>query len=107
MPTVRSADPTIDDEPWQSFGSCRGMDSAVFFHPDGERGRARVARERRAKQICNRCPVMDQCRAYALATKQSYGIWGGMSEHDLQKLLYANTGSSPRLQRRRSSRLDL
>ena len=22
---------------WQRLGSCRGMDSATFFHPDGER----------------------------------------------------------------------
>ncbi|AVH24797.1 WhiB family transcriptional regulator [Nocardia cyriacigeorgica] len=67
---------------WQLRGSCRGVESAVFFHPDGERGRARAARVRRAKQICDSCPVLAQCRNYALAVSEPYGIWGGMSEDE-------------------------
>ncbi|WP_366914519.1 WhiB family transcriptional regulator [Nocardia sp.] len=92
-----------DHIPWQSFGSCQGLDPAVFFHPDGERGRARIDRERRAKRICNSCPVLDQCRAYAVSTKQPYGIWGGMSEHELQDLLCASARSRRRIERRRTN----
>ncbi|WP_081597718.1 WhiB family transcriptional regulator [Gordonia hirsuta] len=63
-------------------GDCRGLDSAMFFHPDGERGPARIRRERQAKQICAACPVIDQCRSHALATDETYGIWGGLTEHE-------------------------
>jgi len=61
-------------------GKCRGVDSSVFFHPDGERGRARAQRENRAKELCRTCPVLARCRDHALAVAEPYGIWGGMSE---------------------------
>lgn len=67
---------------WQLLGSCRGLESTVFFHPEGERGRARAARVRRAKRICERCPVLDLCRNYALTVGEPYGVWGGMSEDE-------------------------
>lgn len=34
--------PNADIWNWQLQGLCRGMDSSMFFHPDGERGRART-----------------------------------------------------------------
>jgi WhiB family redox-sensing transcriptional regulator len=58
------------------------MDSAFFFHPDGERGPARASRERRAKAVCESCPVMEPCRRHALAAGEPYGIWGGLSESE-------------------------
>ncbi|MEI7544003.1 MAG: WhiB family transcriptional regulator, partial [Mycobacteriaceae bacterium] len=30
--------PNADIWDWQMAGHCRGADSSVFFHPDGERG---------------------------------------------------------------------
>lgn len=67
---------------WQLRGACRGMDSALFFHPAGERGPAREIRESHAKRICGSCPVLEQCRAYALAVHEPYGVWGGLSESE-------------------------
>ena len=64
---------------WQMRGSCRGMDSDLFFHPDRERGPARAARERRAKWVCRGCPVLDLCREHALAVQEPYGVWGGLT----------------------------
>lgn len=84
---VRTEQRTTDDVAWQDLGSCRGMDSAVFFHPDGERGRARADRLRRAKRICQTCRVQNKCLAFALVTEQPFGIWGGMSEQERQNLL--------------------
>lgn len=80
--TRRLPGPSADTWDWQLNGSCRGMDSAFFFHPDGERGPARARREERAKAVCHRCPVLEQCRRHALAVQEPYGIWGGMSEAD-------------------------
>ena len=28
------------------------------------------------------CPVIEQCRSYALAAQEPYGIWGGMTEEE-------------------------
>lgn len=72
---------------WQLHGACRGADSSVFFHPDGERGRARAMREQRAKAICAECPVMQQCRDHALSVGEPYGIWGAMSESERDAIL--------------------
>ena len=79
--------PNADVWDWQMHGVCRGVDSSMFFHPDGERGRARMARELRAKEMCRRCPVIAQCRAHALAVEEPYGIWGGLSEAERELLL--------------------
>ncbi|MGV0834084.1 WhiB family transcriptional regulator [Mycolicibacterium thermoresistibile] len=76
-------EPNADVWDWQMEGACRGVDSSMFFHPEGERGRARAERERRAKEWCRRCPVMTQCRAHALAAGETYGIWGGLGEAEL------------------------
>jgi WhiB family redox-sensing transcriptional regulator len=67
---------------WQLYGNCRGLDSEIFFHPDGERGRARAARAHQAKRICRECPVQAECREYALAVGEPYGVWGGMTEEE-------------------------
>lgn len=72
---------------WQLRGSCRGMDSGMFFHPDGERGPARAMRETRAKEVCRGCPVLRECRRHALAVHERYGVWGGLSEQDRERLL--------------------
>lgn len=74
--------PVAETWEWQLRGACRGMDSRLFFHPDGERGTSRALREKRAKRICASCPVLKQCRAHALQVGEPYGVWGGMSERE-------------------------
>ena len=85
-----------EDWDWQQHGLCRGVDSSVFFHPDGERGHARAARERRAKELCARCPVLMQCRSHALALAEPYGIWGGLSESERVFILKKGRGARSR-----------
>jgi WhiB family redox-sensing transcriptional regulator len=80
--TRRLPGPNADVWDWQMHGLCRGVDSSFFFHPDGERGPARAQREARAKEMCGRCPVVEECRRHALAVHEPYGIWGGMSESE-------------------------
>jgi WhiB family transcriptional regulator, redox-sensing transcriptional regulator len=72
---------------WQMRGACRGMDSAFFFHPEGERGPARASREARAKQVCAACPVLAQCAAHALEVHEPYGVWGGLSESERDEII--------------------
>ena len=83
----RLPQPIADLWEWQYEGSCRSMDSEMFFHPDGERGPRRRNRENAAKAICASCPVIQACRTHALAVQEPYGIWGGMSEDDRATIL--------------------
>ncbi|KAA8721922.1 WhiB family transcriptional regulator [Corynebacterium phocae] len=83
--------PNADVWDWQLQGACRGKASEVFYHPDGERGRARALRERRAKAICQTCPVIESCREHALNSAEPYGVWGGMSESERMLVLRSNS----------------
>lgn len=87
--TARLPKPVTDVWDWQKEGLCRGRDSAVFFHPDNERGAARAAREDRAKELCFRCPVLMRCREHALAVQEPYGVWGGMGEDERRRVIAA------------------
>lgn len=79
--------PVADKYDWQLQALCRDMDSAMFFHPERERGDARSARDERAKAVCQRCPVIVECRAHALAVHEPYGVWGGMTAQERAALI--------------------
>ena len=71
--------PVRHDWTWQSMAACRGMDTAIFYHPENERGPTRHRRDWEAKRICQRCRVVGPCLQWALETREPYGVWGGMS----------------------------
>ncbi|GJF29559.1 transcriptional regulator WhiD [Kitasatospora sp. NE20-6] len=79
--------PNADLWDWQLSAACRGVDSSLFFHPEGERGAARSSREASAKEVCMRCPVRAECAAHALAVREPYGVWGGLTEDEREELL--------------------
>jgi WhiB family redox-sensing transcriptional regulator len=73
---------------WRFRAACRGEDSSLFFAPSYfERREEKNDRERRAKTICARCEVVDACLEYALRTRESHGVWGGMNEQERRALL--------------------
>ena len=74
--------PLESDWKWQEDAACRAYPTEMFFHPDGERGPRRKARENAAKAVCASCPVIAACRAHALAAQEPYGIWGGLTEEE-------------------------
>jgi WhiB family transcriptional regulator, redox-sensing transcriptional regulator len=65
---------------WASRGACRHEDPDLFF-PIASIGPA-LAQIARAKDICDRCEVREDCLAYALETGQDCGIWGGTTEEE-------------------------
>jgi WhiB family redox-sensing transcriptional regulator len=77
--------PNADLWDWQLRGLCRGKDSSLFFHPEGERGAARSSREMAAKEICLNCPVQIPCADHALKVREPYGVWGGMTEEEREQ----------------------
>jgi len=73
---------------WQLRAACRGEDSTYFFAPSYfEKRWEKDAREAVAKAICRRCPVLDECREYALQVREAHGIWGGLNEMERRALL--------------------
>jgi WhiB family redox-sensing transcriptional regulator len=81
--------PTTNHWDWQHLGACRGMELEAFFHPSGERGHRRRAREARAKRVCAACPVIESCRRWARSVLEPLGVWGGVSEHERRAVLRA------------------
>jgi WhiB family redox-sensing transcriptional regulator len=77
---------------WQLLARCRGIDPAVFFHPDGERGLKRRQRQQNAKRFCAECPVVMDCREHSLRFQEPYGIWGGIAEDERRKILERSRG---------------
>ncbi|WP_395728441.1 WhiB family transcriptional regulator [Nakamurella sp.] len=79
--------PVADEWNWQLAGACRGMDVDAFFLAAGERRRSKQRRIEAAKLTCRTCPVIAQCRTYALRTREPYGVWGGLSEEERAEIL--------------------
>ncbi len=79
--------PVVQRWEWQLRAACRGMDSSAFFHPADEQGPAKEQRIAAAKSVCARCPAMMDCQSHALAVREPYGIWGGLSEDERAALL--------------------
>jgi len=78
--------PVRHDWTWQSMAACRGMDTAIFYHPENERGPTRHRRDWEAKRICQRCRVVGPCLQWARETREPYGVWGGMSVEERQAM---------------------
>lgn len=76
---VGPAFPHEEDDQWRTQAACIGH-SDMFF-PEVGHGRDKA---REAKAMCATCPVIDQCRDYALRTAPIHGIWAGMSYRELR-----------------------
>ena len=69
--------------PWADRALCAETDPELFFGDvattyvtiDGDRTMT-------AKAICRRCPVMQECRDYAMADWHLSGVWGGLTERE-------------------------
>ncbi len=71
---------------WQMRAACRGPQSVMFFPPTmAETKDERSERESRAKAICARCAVIDDCLEYALRIREPHGIWGGLNEQERRR----------------------
>jgi WhiB family redox-sensing transcriptional regulator len=62
---------------WEEQALCRDVqDQTLFFPEHGNRSPAK------AKRMCGRCPVRDECLEAALVNDERFGIWGGMTERE-------------------------
>lgn len=61
--------------------------SDLFFPEDEFEPEKRERLEREAKSACGSCQVMTLCLQYALAAREEYGVWGGLTTRERQHLL--------------------
>jgi WhiB family redox-sensing transcriptional regulator len=65
---------------WRQLAACRGMDVEIFYAPEEIRAlRAKREALRTATRVCRSCPVIHDCRVWALDAPELYGVWGGLS----------------------------
>lgn len=73
--------PRTEKWAWQIDGACRDKDSNLFF--DNSESLSVGAQ---AKRICSGCPVLEQCREYAVDAAEPYGVWGGLTPPERERV---------------------
>lgn len=66
-------------EMWRREALCAQTDPELFFPEKGENNLT-------AKGVCNRCNVRAQCLDYALNNDEPFGIWGGRSTQERDRI---------------------
>ncbi|QGJ92058.1 WhiB family transcription factor [Gordonia phage Keelan] len=82
----------FEREDWEFYGLCNHIGTDVFFPDKGVIGHDQ---SESAKLICGRCPVRQQCRAFAIDNPEltQYGIWGGTTPAERRKIWGTLSGS--------------
>jgi WhiB family redox-sensing transcriptional regulator len=80
-PDLRPAVPVLEG------AACKGEDPELFFGPSAEFVTVRQQREEKAKAVCARCPARAECLAFALDSREAYGVWGGANEDERRAML--------------------
>lgn len=65
---------------WRAMGACLSVNPDLFF-PISPGGVA-VKQVARARQICARCLVRQECFDFAMRTGEMDGIWGGTTPEE-------------------------
>lgn len=79
--------PVYDEWAWQEQSNCREVDSDLFFLDPLARGKNKRDKENAAKKVCRGCPVITQCLSHALAVPEYFGVWGGMTADERNRIL--------------------
>jgi len=70
----------VETQPdWKLDGLCNEIGVEWFYPETGENATV-------AKKICEKCPVIAECLAYALKHDEQYGVWGGKSPTQRDRL---------------------
>jgi WhiB family transcriptional regulator, redox-sensing transcriptional regulator len=66
---------------WFADAACAGTDPDLMF-PVEAKGPTVAA----AKAVCASCPVRVDCLLHALNEGEEHGVWGGLNEHERQRV---------------------
>lgn len=72
------------------LAACRGMDPNVFFPPIGRPSTLFISE---ARTVCARCICAKACLDYALANREEFGIWGGLTPEERQEITESRQAS--------------
>lgn len=70
---------TAEKEHWRKRALCAGHPERACWFPEDEEATAR------AIAICRVCPVRAECLTFAIDTRQSEGVWGGMTPYQRRR----------------------
>ena len=62
----------IDAQSWMPKANCRNMDTDLFFSSNNNY-------DPFVKEVCQTCPVSDECLWYANETQTTHGMFGGLT----------------------------
>lgn len=80
--------PQPSKDNWRAGALCAQTDPEIFFPESGQSGLA-------AKRTCGRCEVRAHCLEEALVLGEHFGIWGGLSSGERNRLLATQEGPRP------------
>lgn len=69
----------VNREDWVQYAACGSIYPELFFPASG-------ASIKDARRICIGCPVQRECLLYALENRIAFGVWGGCSEGERQRM---------------------
>lgn len=67
---------------WRARPACAGMDSRIFFPERENKEFSPTEAYERAREVCNVCPIKDQCLEVAIKNGETSGMWGGKTPRE-------------------------
>jgi len=77
---------------WMDDAACAGMPIDTFFIPPGDRREAEKARV-----ICRTCPVLLECKEFAIENRIVGGIYGGLTTAERRCIIRERTRGKGKL----------
>lgn len=71
--------------------ACGLADAGLFFGDEEETDEQRRRREAAAVRVCAGCPVAAECRELAVRNRERFGVWGGLGEAQLHRVIRARS----------------
>lgn len=91
-------------EAWTEHAACRYHPKDWWFPKEGQ---YESVDARKARSICQTCPVRKECGDYAERNNEMFGIWGGVSSHERnRRRREINQRNRPARPQRKSTRSD-
>lgn len=79
---------------WQTRAACRDTDPERFFPTAQDYGAVR-SQVQAARAVCQSCPVLRDCRAWAVETGEAYGVWGGTTPTERREIRRQRAAGDP------------
>ena len=92
--TPTPADPS---DHWSERALCRQIDADVFFPERDDDATPRAEKVATAKAVCALCPARNQCLQAALDINERFGVWGGLTTRERDRLQGTKPSRPPRI----------